>query len=94
VTTTTIVGPSRRTRDYVSTTAYVGSAWLLGIIHATAGGFPIASAEWFGASLSGLVFGALFGWIRSLFGPTSIPRWIFWYTLVAVLLVGVIGRSR
>lgn len=55
----------------------------IGAVTATVQGF--AGAEWVGASLSGVIFGSLIGWLYSLFKPTDISKWALGIAIVSLL---------
>ena len=78
--------PRKFTRQGV---LYVFGALLFGMVTATAQGF--AGAEWVGATTSGPLVGMIAGFIRSRFGATSIPRWMFWFSVVS-LIIAVLSR--
>jgi polyferredoxin len=69
-----------------SSIAYIISSFVLGALVATAQEFPIGGAAWLGATCGVPMFGAILGLIRRAFGKTSIPRWMFWWSVVALVL--------
>jgi hypothetical protein len=79
-----VSAPTRWARP--STAAYVASAFLLGVIDATARRFGITTAEGVGAVCALPLVGLVVGGNRRLFGPTDIPKWIFWVSLVGLAI--------
>lgn len=71
-----------------SNTAYIGCALLIGLLTATAQGFPVGGAAWLGATMGTGLGGALFGLLYRLFRPTSIPKWMFYWALVSLVVNG------
>lgn len=69
-----------------SSTAYIVSAFVVGVIVAGAQGFALNTAEGFGAVCGTALGGALFGFIYSFFKKTSIPKWMFWWSLVSMVI--------
>ena len=67
--------------------AYVGAALVMGALNAIRSGADIGSAGGIGFALSrGPLLGLVIGGGRRLFGPTNVPRWIFWISLVSLAL--------
>lgn len=78
-----------------STWAYVFSAFLLGMLTATAQRLdPIGSAEWWGASLAPLIFGAILGFIIRIFRkPTDVAKVAFWWSVITLIIAAAQPRS-
>ncbi len=72
--------------------AYLIAAVVLGAITATAQGFGIGEARWFGAAAGGPVLGLALAVLGSFVTHPSVPRWMFW-SAVVVLGVTVAGAE-
>ncbi len=87
----TASGPSAAARSQLasrlptrSSLLYIGGALLFALLAAVSAGLDPATAEGLGYFTGHVGLWALVGWVRSLFGPTSIPRWTFWGSLVGL----------
>jgi hypothetical protein len=65
--------------------AYVLGAFLIGAFAATAHGFVTGRADWFGAACVGPLLGLGIGAVRRSYRPTSLPQWMFWFSILALV---------
>lgn len=73
-----------------SKAAYILSALLFGMLTATAQGFPLGSAEWWGAASAPLLLGLIIGLIIRIFRKTTnVYKIAFWWAVIAMVIAAI-----